>query len=157
MSGKPSNAQKLAIHLDCPVDAACMINKPGATATMAVGGVVGAAARATVARRAGAEEIKVVRSGWLAVCSQWFSLVNGDKILGNPKGKPFAEIPFEQVAAVALKLGMVTMRADIVLWDGRTVAFETKRKGANRGNIEVLELLAERCNERVASELTQAS
>jgi hypothetical protein len=145
MPAKAGHAQKLAIHLDCPVDAACVINKPGSTATMAAAGIAGTAARAVVTRQPQADEIRVVSNGWLAVCRRWFALVKGDKLLGNPKGQPFAEIPFDVVAAVELRRGMVTMRADVTLRDGRTFAFETKRKGANRANPEVLELLAARC------------
>jgi hypothetical protein len=144
MPGKASHAQKLAKHLDAPIDAACMINKAGATATMAVGGVLGLAASAVATRKPGAEEIKVVTNGWLAVGPQAFALVKGDKFLGNPKGPAFAEIPYADVATVELKQGRLTTRADVGLLDGRSFAFETKRMGANKGNPEVLGLLAER-------------
>ena len=145
MAGKPSHAAKLAMHLDRAVDAACMINKPGATATLAVVGVVGAAASAVATRRPEADEIKVITNGWLAVSPDGFALVNADKFLGNPKGEPFAEIRYDDVAGVELRRGRITMRAQITLVDGRTFGFETKTKGPNKGNPDVLELLAERC------------
>jgi hypothetical protein len=145
MAGKASHASKLADHLSCPVDAACMINKPGATATLAIGGFVGVAASAAATRRPTGAEIKVMTNGWLAVCPGWFALVNGDKLLGNPKGDPYAEIPFASVEHVEIEQGTLITRATVSLLDGRTFAFETKRKGPNKTNPEVLELLAERC------------
>jgi hypothetical protein len=145
MAGKVSHAQKLTRHLDCPVEAACMINKPGATATLAVGGFVGVAASAVATKRPQAVEIKVVTNGWLAICPGWFSLVNGDKFMGNPKGDPFAEIRFDDVETVEIEQKALTTRATVLLYDGRSFAFETKRKGANKSNPEVLELLAARC------------
>jgi hypothetical protein len=146
MPGKPSHAEKLARHLDRPVDAACMINKPGATTTVAVGGLVGMAASAVATRRPTGEEIKVITNGWLAVSPDSFALVGGDKFLGNPKGEPFAELSFDDVAEVALRPGRLTVRATVTLVDGRSFAFETKTKGANRGNPEVFALLAARCS-----------
>ncbi|MCW3065289.1 MAG: hypothetical protein JWN32_2461 [Solirubrobacterales bacterium] len=145
MAGKAKYAEKLAKHLDAPIDGACAINKPGSTATMAVGGVLGMAASAAATRRAGADEIKVVSNGWLAVGPRSFALVRGDKLMGNPKGEPFADIAYTDVAGVDIKQGRITVRASVSLLDGRSFAFETKSKGANKGNPEVLELLAERC------------
>jgi hypothetical protein len=144
MAGKASHAEKLSNHLGTEIDAACMINKPGATATLAVGGLVGMAASAAATKKATNGEIKVVTNGWLAVAPTWFALVGGDKFLGNPKGEPYAQIRFDDVQSVSLKPGRLTLRADIVLRDGRSFAFETKTKGANKGNPEVLELLASR-------------
>ena len=146
MAGKATHAQKLAAHLDRPIDAACMINKPGATATVAVAGVVGIAANAALTKRAAADEIKVITNGWLAVGPRSFALVKGDKFLGKPKGAPFAEIDFDDVASVELRDGRFTVRAHVTLADGRSFAFETNRKGANKANPEVLHLLAGRCN-----------
>jgi hypothetical protein len=145
VAGKAKYAEKLTKHLGAPIDAACMINKPGATTTMAVGGVLGMAASAAVTRRGNGHEIKVVSNGWLAVGPRSFALVRGDKLLGNPKGEPFAEIAYADVAGVEIKQGKLTTRASVSLVDGRDFAFETKRIGANKANPEVLELLAERC------------
>ena len=145
MAGKSSHAQKLSNHLGTEIDAACMINKPGATATVAVGGVIGMAASAAATKRASNGEIKVVTNGWLAIAPTWFALVNGDKFLGNPKGEPYAQIRFDDVESVTLKPGRLTIRANVALIDGRSFAFETKTKGANKGNPEVFELFATRC------------
>jgi hypothetical protein len=146
MAGKASHAQRLAAHLGSPVDAACMINKPGAAATVALAGVAGMAASAALAKRAAADEIKVVTNGWLAVGPTSLALVKGDKFLGKPKGDPFAEIDYAEVERVELKDGKFTVRADVTLIDGRSFAFETNRKGTNKANPEVLQLLAERCS-----------
>jgi hypothetical protein len=73
------------------------------------------------------------------------ALVNGDAFLGRPKGEPIAQIRYAEVAGVELKQGKITLRADVTLDDGRTVAFEAKRMGANKGNPDVFALLAERC------------
>lgn len=145
MPGKTKYAAKLSTHLDRPIDAACLINRAGATATMAAVGIAGVAARAVVTRAAAPEEIKVQRTGWLAIGSESFWLVDADKLLGNPKGEPYAEVDFDDVSRVELKQGRITWRATVSLVDGRTFGFETKNRGANKANPEVLELLAERC------------
>jgi hypothetical protein len=145
MAGKAKYAEKLAKHLDADIDAACMINKAGATAIVAATGVVGMAVDAAVRRGPKGDEIKVVRTGWLAVGPDSFALVNGDNVLGNPKGEPYASIQFADVDSVAIKQGKITARADVLLSDGRGFAFETKRRGVNEANPEVLALLAERC------------
>ena len=63
-----------------------------------------------------------------------FALVYGDAFLGRPKGEPIAQIRYAEVAGVELKPGKLTHRADVTLVDGRTVTFETKRRGAKKGN-----------------------
>jgi len=146
MAGKPKHARQLANHLNAPVDAACVINKPGATATMAIAGVAGAAAKAAKDRRGRGEELRVDKNGWLALCPDWFSLVYGDAFLGRPKGDTIAQIRYADVTSVELKQGKLTMRATVALADGRLVAFETKRMGANKSNPDVFELLATRCS-----------
>jgi hypothetical protein len=145
VAGKPAHANKLSRHLGEEIDGACMINKAGATAAMAIGGVVGMAATAALRRRPQGDEIKVTGNGWLAVGRTGFALVAGDKLLGNPKGEPIAQVAFADVEAVHVKQGKVTARADVTLADGRSFAFETKRKGPNKGNPAVLALLAARC------------
>jgi hypothetical protein len=151
MAGKNKHAELLAKHLNAPVDAACMINKTGAAATMAIGGLVGTAAKSAIDRRKDGEELRVDTNGWIALEPDAFTLVKGDKFLGRPKGDPVARIAYADVAGVELKQGKITMRADVTLADGRVVAFETNRKGANKGNPEVFELLAGRCAARGAA------
>src|SRR3954451_11697328 len=127
MAGKPKHAQQLTRHLNAPIDAACLINKTGSTATMAIAGVAGAATKAAMDRRGRGEELRFDKNGWLALGVDSFSLVYGDAVLGRPKGDPIAQIRYAEVAAVELKQGKLTMRADVALDDGRSVAFETKR------------------------------
>jgi hypothetical protein len=151
MAGKPKHAALLSKHLAEPVDAACRVNKTGAAKTMAIGGLVGTAARSAIDKRKAPDELRVNSNGWLAVGPRSFTLVYGDKFLGRPKGDPIARIPFSDVAAIELKQGRVTTRADVALVDGRAFAFETDRRGANKTNPEVLELLAGRCPGRSAA------
>jgi hypothetical protein len=151
MAGKAKHAQLLSKHLNAPVDAACMINKTGAAKTMAIGGLVGTAAKAAMDKRKDGEELKVQTNGWLAVGPEEFTIVYGDKFLGRPKGDPIAQIVYSDVANVELSQGRITTRADVTLADGRAFAFETNRKGANKSNPEVLELLARRCSGRSAA------
>ena len=146
MAGKEKHAQQLAKHLNAPIDAACLINKTGSTATMAIAGVAGAAAKSAMNRRGGGEELRFDKNGWLALGADWFALVYGDAFIGRPKGDPIAQIRYADVAGVELKQGKITVRADVALRDGRSVAFETKRMGANKGNPDVFELLASRCS-----------
>ncbi len=117
MPGNTSHARKLTIHLDCPVEAACMVR------------------------------FQRVRSCWLAVSPFWFSLVNHRGLLGKPVGQPFAELLFADVSSVALRSTVATMRATVALHDGREFAFETNRRGPDKPNPEVLELFAARCVE----------
>jgi hypothetical protein len=117
MPGNTSHARKLTIHLDCPVEAACMVR------------------------------FQRVRNCWLAVSPFWFSLVKRGGLLGKPVGKPFAELLFADVASVALWSTVATMRATVALHDGREFAFETHRRGPDRPNPEVLDLFAQRCIE----------
>jgi hypothetical protein len=151
MAGKTKYAERLAKHLNSPIDAACLVAKPGSTTATAVtggiGGAVGAAAATAASRRgdAGDGEIKMTGNGWLALGPDAFALVKGDLLLGKPKGEPIAEVAYAEVAGFALKQGKMTTRADVALADGRTFAFEAKRLGANKPNVEVLELLRERC------------
>jgi hypothetical protein len=147
MAGKPKHAQQLSKHLDAPIDAACLIDKTGSTKTMAIGGVVGAAAKSAMDKRGRGEELRVDKNGWLALGPDAFALVYGDAFLGRPKGEPIAQIRYAEVATVELKQGKLTLRADVTLDDGRTVAFETKRMGANKGNPDVFALLATRCSD----------
>ena len=146
MAGKAKYAERLAKHLNAQVDAACMINRAGSAKTMAIGGVIGAAATAAVRRGAtDTGEINVPGNAWLGLGPNGFVLVRSDNLRGFPKGDAFAEIGYAEVASVELEKKMQTTRADIGLADGRTFAFETRRTGLNKPNVEVLELLAQRC------------
>lgn len=150
MAGKAKYAEKLAKHLGTEIDSACAVARPGSTAagavTAGVGGAVGAAAATAASQRAaGKEDIKIASNAWLGLGAESFVFVKGDIWLGRPKGDPIATVPYADVAAVELKEGKITTRADVALHDGRAFAFESKRIGANKPNVEVLEELQRRC------------
>ena len=147
-AGKAKHAEQLAKHIGAPIDAACMIDKTGATTTWAVGGLIGTAAKAAIDKN---KELAVTRNGWLALGPDRFWLVKGDNFMGKPKGEPTAQVAYADVAAVELKDGKLSTRADIALADGRAVAFESRRRGANKSNGEVLELLVRRCDQAGAT------
>ncbi len=151
MAGKAKYAEKLSKHLNSPVEAACVVSRPGSTTATAVtagiGGAVGAAAATAASRRADTgADIAVDGNVALALGPDGFSLVKLDIWLGRPKGEAYAHVPYADVDRMDLKEGKITVRADLALNDGRNVAFEAKRLAANRPNVEVLELLASRCN-----------
>jgi hypothetical protein len=152
MAGKAKYADRMSKHLGTQVDAACGIAKPGSTMTGAlsagVGGAVGAAAAAAAGKRGGpapAGEVAVKGNSILALEPECFDLVGIDALMGKPKGPPYAQIPYAEVAELALNEGKITTRVDVALNDGRTFSFESKRLGANKPNTEVLALLRDRC------------
>ena len=117
MSGNRTHARTLTIHLDCPVEAACVVR------------------------------FERARNCWLALSPFWFSLVRRGGLLGKPVGKPFAELLFADVASVALTSTTSRMRASVALHDGRRFGLETNWRGPDRANPEVLDLFAARCVE----------
>jgi hypothetical protein len=153
VAGKLKSAQRLAKHLGEQVDAACAVSRPGSIEARAkharsptVGGFIGATAVGVAADRAGEEgEINAGVISWLALGPYDFSLTKGGSQLGRPKGDPIARFEYGQVDTVDLTPGELTTRADILLKDGRAVSFETSNRGGNAVNVEVLELLRERC------------
>lgn len=152
MAGKAKYAAQMAKHFGTAVDGACGIAKPGSTMTGAlsagVGGAVGAAAATVASSRGGGPgvgEIAVTQNSILALEPDCFDLVGIDLLMGKPKGDPYAKVPYADVAELALKEGKTTTRVDVVLRDGRAFAFESKRLGATKPNVEVLALLNERC------------
>ncbi len=146
MPGKAKFAKQMAKHLDEPVEAACPITRPGGTAGQiggSVGGVVGATIASTAKNRE--SDVQVGQFGWLGLGSGWFAITNAS-LMGKPTGEPLARVDYADVAQAALTEGKLTLRVDLDLRDGRHVAFEAKRLGQNKANVEVLELLRERCD-----------
>ena len=104
------------------------------------------------ADRAGSEgEINAGVISWLALGPGGFSLTKGGSQLGRPKGDPIARFDYTDVETVEVTPGERTTRADIVLKDGRVVSFETNSHRADVVNVEVLELLRERCAEAASA------
>lgn len=145
MAGKDKYAQRMADHLGEPVDAACPITRTGGTMAQiggTVGGVVGAG---FASARSAPSDVTIGQFGWLGVGPERFSLCNAS-FTGKPSGDPLAQVPYADVTAVTLTDGKITLRADLDLADGRHLAFEIKRQGANKASVPVVELLRDRCH-----------
>jgi hypothetical protein len=95
--------------------------------------------------RSATSDVQIGAAGWLALGDGWFWIVKGDLFLGRPKGAPLAEVAYAEVANVELSTGKLATRTDIDLADGRYIAFEAKRRGANKLNGAVLEEFRTRC------------
>jgi len=145
MAGKAKFAKRMANYLNEPIDAACPITRPGGTARQiggAVGGVAGAALSSAGTNKA--SDVKVGQFGWLGVGAEHFALAKSS-FMSRPTGEPLARIAYADVAHASVTEGKLTLRVDLDLDDGRHVAFEAKRQGQNRPNVEVVELLRVRC------------
>ncbi len=145
MAGKDKYAQRMTDHLGEPVDAACPITRTGGTVAQiggTVGGVVGAGFSSGA--RSAPSDVTIGQFGWLGVGAERFSLCNAS-FTGKPSGDPLAQVAYADVTAVSLTEGKITLRADLDLADGRHVAFEIKRQGANKASVPVVELLRDRC------------
>jgi hypothetical protein len=150
MIGKTKHAQRLTNHLGFVIDAACPVTRVGAAArqmSAGVGGAVGALVGSAMANRgrSATSDVQIGAAGWLALGDGWFWIVKGDLFLGRPKGEPLAVVAYAEVANVELFTGKLATRADIDLADGRYIAFESKRRGANKMNAAVLEEFRTRC------------
>lgn len=144
MAGKDKYAQRMADHLGEPVDAACPITRTGGTMAQiggTVGGVVGAGIGSTA--RSAPSDVEIGQFGWLGVGPTRFTLCKAS-MTGKPTGDPLAQVDYADVTAVTLTEGKITLRADLDLADGRHVAFEIKRQGANKASVPVVELLRDR-------------
>lgn len=150
MVGKAKHAQRLANHLGFDIDAACAVSRVGAAATgmsAGIGGAVGAMVGSAMANRGrpATSDVQFGSAAWLALGDGWFWFVKGDLFLGRPKGEPLAEIAYGQVVNLELSTGKLATRVDLDLADGRYVAFESRRRGANKTNAAVLEEFRARC------------
>jgi hypothetical protein len=148
VAGREKYARKLAKHLDEPIDAACIVSKPGTTvaaaATAGIGGAVGAAiaTAATPTPRRG--DLNLPPTMALALGPSSFKLVKLGAMTGGPK-ETVGSFPYAETSAVTLDEKKITTRVTLAFGDGSDLHLEAKRVGANKPNIEVLELLRERC------------
>lgn len=145
MAGKSRYAERMAAHLNEPIEAACPITRPGGTTSQiggSVGGVVGTAISSGA--KPGASDVQVGQFGWLGLGPAHLAIVKAS-FTGKPTGEPLARIAYADVARAELTEGKITIRVDLDLHDGRHVAFEAKRQGQNKPSVEVLELLRARC------------
>jgi hypothetical protein len=146
MAGKDKYAERMAKHLDEPIDAACPITRPGGTAAQ-IGGSVGGVAGAVIAGRgsdAKDSDVAIGQFAWLGLGPSHFALTKAS-MMGKPTGDPIARIAYSDVTGLALTEGKLTLRVDLDVQDGRHVAFEAKRHGQNKSSVDVLELLRGRC------------
>lgn len=146
MAGKDKYAQRMAAHLGEPVDAACPISSPGGSMAqigMNVGGLVGAA----IASRGGKEtgDVDIPQFAWLGLTPSGFA-ISRSSFMGKPTGDPLARVGYPDVAEAVLNQGKLTLRVDLLLHDGRHIAFESKTQGQNRPSVAVIELLRDRCS-----------
>ena len=145
MAGKAKFADRMGKHLGEDIDAACPITSPGGTGAQiggTVGGVVGAAISSVPSKRN--SDIELGQFAWLGVGQDHFALTKAS-FSGKPTGDPLLRAPYTDVTGIAVDPGKLTLRVDLDLSDGRHVAFEAKRHGQNKPNVEVLELFQQRC------------
>jgi len=153
VAGSTKKADRLAKHLGEPIDAACSISPPGATNAQIganLGGVIGAAAGAA---RSPAREASITlgRFAWLGLSPTGIVVTGADNLLGKPKGEPLVRSLYAATQATVTKTKF-TLRVDVALADEQAFAFEVKRIGpANRASVQVVELLATRCEQAPAT------
>lgn len=145
MTGKAKYAEQMAKHLDEPIDAACPITRPGGT-TSQIAGSVGGVAGAMMASRGKSRgtDIEIGQFAWLGLGADHFAIAKSS-LMGKPTGEPLGRIAYADVADASVTEGKLTLRVDLDLRDGRHVAFEAKRHGQNKPNVEVVDLLRQRC------------
>jgi len=88
--------------------------------------------------------VQIGQFAWLGLAPDHFAITKSS-MMGKPTGDPHARVAFDEVAAAAVTETKLTLRVDLDLKDGRHIAFEAKRHGANKPSAEVVELLRQRC------------
>lgn len=103
-------------------------------------------AGALIAGRAttGPSDVQIGQFAGLGLASDYFAITKSS-MMGKRTGDPLARVAFAEVTAAAVTETKLTLRVDLDLNDGRHIAFEAKRHGANKPSIEVIELLRQRC------------
>jgi hypothetical protein len=147
MAGKAKFADRMSQYLGEAVDAACPITRPGGTTTQiggTVGGVVGAGISSGGGKGADSD-VPIGQFGWLGLGAERFTLTDAS-FSGKPTGDPLAQVAYADVSQIDLTDGKITTRIDLDVNDGRHIAFEVKRQGANKKVcMPVIELLRDRC------------
>ena len=144
MAGKAKYAERMASHLGEPIEEACPITRPGGT-TAQIGGTVGGAVGAGISGGATSRpsDVEIGQFGWLGLGPEHFTLTNSS-FTGKPTGDPLARVAYGDVTQATVTDGKITLRVDLDLQDGRHIAFEVKRHGANKPNVAVVESLRSR-------------
>jgi len=148
-AGKNKFAARMASHLGEQIDAACPITRTGGTARQlggALGGVAGSAIAST--GRSGGGDVPIGQFAWLGLGIFHFAMTKSS-MMGKPTGEPLARVAYADVAHVKLTEGKLTVRVDLDLFDGRRLAFEAKRLGQNKPNVDVLALLSSRVDKSI--------
>lgn len=145
MTGKAKFAERMATHLNEPIEAACPISRPGGTTTQIAGGVGGAVGAVIAGTAKNTEsDVQIGQFGWLGLGPDHLAITKSS-FMGKPTGDPLARIAYADVTNATVTEGKLTVRVDLDLRDGRHVAFEAKRLGANKPSADVIELLRQRC------------
>lgn len=141
MAGKAKYAQKMGEHLGEPIDGSCPIAHAGGTGAQ-MGGLVGSIVSGAVSSKQ--SDVSVPTYAWLGVGPDGFA-ITASSAMGKPKGDPILRATYAEVTGAGTTDGKITVRVDIELTDGRHLAFEAKRHGQNKANVEVIDLLLARC------------
>jgi hypothetical protein len=148
-AGKTKFATRMADHVGEQIDAACPITRPGGTARQLGGGLGGAAGAAIAsAGRGGNGDVQIGQFAWLGL-GPFHLVITKASMMGKPAGEPLARVSYAEVARAKLTEGKLTLRVDLDLFDGRRLAFEVKRLGQNKPNVDVLELLQSRVGKSI--------
>ena len=148
-AGKTKFAARMGSHLGEQIDAACPITRPGGTARQmggALGGVAGAAITSAGGSKSG--DIQIGQFAWLGL-GIFHLVITKSSMMGKPTGEPLARVSYADVARAKLTEGKLTVRVDLDLFDGRRLAFESKRLGQNKPNVDVLALLRSRVDKSI--------
>jgi len=144
VAGNAKYADRMGKHLNEQIEAACPISRAGGT-TAQIGGSVGGAVCAAIATGANRpSDVNIGQYAWLGLGPQRFTLTKAS-MMGKPTGDPLAQISYGEVTQALVTEQKLSLRVDLDLTDGRHVVFETKRLGANKPSVDVIELLRSRC------------
>ena len=145
MVGNSKYADRMGKHLNDEIEAACPITRAGGTAGQ-IGAGVGGAVGAAISTGSGktSSDVAIPQYAWLGVGPQRFTITKAS-MMGKPTGDPLAQVSYGDVTQALVTEGKMTLRVDLDLSDGRHLTFESKRLGANKPSVDVIELLRSRC------------
>ena len=148
-AGKTKFAARMASHVGQQIDAACPITRPGGTARQ-MGGALGGMAGAGIASagRTASGDLQIGQFAWLGLGTFHF-VITKSSMMGKPTGAPLARLSYAEVARAKLTEGKLTVLVELDLFDGRRLAFEAKRLGQNKPNVDVLALLQSRVEKSI--------
>jgi hypothetical protein len=143
MAGKSKFADRMAKHLNEPIDSAAPItNSANAQIGASVGGVLGAIVSGKGAGTA--SDVEIGQFAWLGLGPSHFAITKASA-MGKPTGDPLVRSAYADVAGIEIEKGKLGLRCEIALNDGRAVVFEAKRQGMNKSSEQVVSELNDRC------------